>query len=776
MIAASPRAGARAGGRFGIGQPARRSEDLRFLTGVGTYVDDIALPGEAFGHVLRAPFAAAAITRLDVTAARALPGVVAVITARELAEWNVGTLPCVIDLVNRDGSAPRWPDHPVLAIDKVRFAGEPVAFIVAETTSLARDAAEAVEIDYDMADAVTETARADAEGQPLVHGSNPRNIAFDWHHGDAEATRRAFDRAAAIVRLDLVNNRVAACPIETRGAIAEWNPQAGASTLRANTQGGWSIRDHLARRFLHIAPEKVRVITPDVGGGFGIKAFIYPEHVLCALAARALCRPVKWTADRSESFLADTMGRDHVTRAELALDADDRILALRVAVRANMGAYLSEFAPFIPTEGAVKILTGVYDIPVVSYRATGVFTNTVPVDAYRGAGRPESIYMIERLVDRAARERGHDPAAFRRANMIGPSAMPYLTATGERYDTGDFPRILDHALVRADAAGFPARRAASERRGRRRGLGLACYVESTMGEEIEYADIRFDGAAGVSVAVGTQSGGQGHETAYAQVLAARLGVDPAAITVLQGDTDLIFWGGGTGGSRSLTIEAAAINEAGDQVISKARALAADDFEVSRDDVAFAGGDLVVAGTDLRVNLMVLAARHPGALDARARAELEAWTFPNGCHLAEVEVDPETGAARIAAYTVVDDFGLVVNPLLVEGQVIGGVVQGIGQALMEEARFDAAGQLLSGSFMDYALARARGLPAFDFSYIEIPSTNNAMGIKGCGEAGAIAAPAAVINAIIDALWTGPGAPLPDLDMPATPSAIWAALRR
>jgi len=770
---AAPRSGP-AG--FGIGQPVRRVEDLRFLTGTGCYVDDIALPGQVHAQVLRSPVASAGIVRLDADRARALPGVLAVLTAADLAAENVGTLPCAVSLDNRDGSPAPWPDYPVLARDRVRFCGEPVAFVVAGTRAAALDAAEAVEIDYDVVAAVTDLRTGDDVGQPLVHGTHARNVAFDWQFGDPDATGKAFATAATVIALDLVNNRLAACPLEPRGAVAVWDGPAGALTLYANTQGGWEIKRHLAERFLHVEPAHVRVVTPDVGGGFGMKSVIYAEHALCALAARRLGRPVKWTASRSESFVADTHGRDHVTRAELALDADGRITALRVVTRANMGAYPSEFAPFIPTEGALKVLTGVYRVPAVSYRVIGIFTNTTPVDAYRGAGRPESNYMIERLVDKAARTLGQDPAGFRLANMIPASAMPYATATGELYDTGDFPGMLGLALDRAGRTGFDARRRRSARAGLRRGLGMASYVESTMGDAIEFADIRFAADGAVSVDVGTQSNGQGHETAYAQVLAARLGVDFGKISVVQGDTDRIAWGGGTGGSRSLTIQAEAINVAGDRVIEKARALAAAEFEVAVDDVVFAEGELLVAGTDIGTSLVALAARHVGELDTRASAELAAWTFPNGCHVAEVEVDPETGRARIVAYVIVDDFGRVVNPLLLEGQVIGGVVQGIGQALLEHARFDEAGQPVTGSFMDYALPRADDLPDFDFRFVEIPSLNNAMGIKGCGEAGAIAAPPAVINALVDAISPGEGRQLAEIDMPAGAERLWAALAR
>ncbi|MHA1545215.1 MAG: xanthine dehydrogenase family protein molybdopterin-binding subunit [Alphaproteobacteria bacterium] len=760
--------------KFGIGQPVRRSEDTRFVQGRGQYCDDITLEGQTHGFVVRSTVAAGRINALEVEAARKMPGVLLVLTGADLDQAQANHVPCLVQLQNRDGSDAVMPKRPVLASDAVRYVGEAVAFVVAETFAQARAAGEAVELDCDFDPAVVATATAGDAGQPQVHEQAPGNIAFDWQYGDADATDAAFADAAQVVTLDLVNNRVVANPMETRGANAVWDADAGKLTMYTGTQGGWIIRDTLAKKTLKIDPENVRIITPDVGGGFGMKTFVYPEHLMVGFAARACGRPVKWTGERAESFLSDAMGRDHVTHAELALDSGHRIQGLRVLTRANMGAQLSQFAPFIPTGAALKVVSGIYDVKNLTYRVLGLFTNTTPVDAYRGAGRPESIYMIERLVDKAARQCGLGPVEFRKLNLIPSEAMPFKTVAGNTYDTGEFAAILDASIERADLGGLDQRRAEAKKNGRRLGLGFGCYIESTMGDPDEYADIRFDGDQ-VKVMVGTQSNGQGHETAYAQVLAEKLGLDFDKIQVVMGDTDAIPVGGGTGGSRSLTVQAAAINVAGDGVIEKAKNLAADDMEVSAGDVVFEAGLLKVAGTDISTPLTKVASTHPGALDTRAKATMEDWSFPNGCHIAEVEIDEATGVARVARYTIMDDFGIVVNPMLVAGQVHGGVVQGIGQALYEGVVYDEDGQLLTGSFVDYGMPRADHFPAFEFNYLEVPCANNALGIKGCGEAGALAAPPAVMNAIVDALWDGDPNNVPAIDMPATPQKLWRAMQ-
>jgi carbon-monoxide dehydrogenase large subunit len=567
--------------------------------------------------------------------------------------------------------------------------------------------------------------------------------------------------------------------MEPRACVAEVDGTSGRLTLHVCTQGGWGFRDILAEN-LGLPAEQVRVLTPDVGGGFGMKSFYYPEYTMAGAAARKLGRPVKWTGERGESFLSDTMGRDHVTTAELAFDADNRITALRVRVISNMGAYYYQYAPYIPTLAALKVLPGVYDIPALSYTVQGVFTNTVPVDAYRGAGRPESIYCMERVIEAAARELGVEPPELRRLNFIKPEQMPYKTAAGETYDTGDFARVMDTALDRADWKGARTRQGEAARRGKYRGIGMCYYIESTMGDPTEHATIRFENDGTVSVLVGTQTNGQGHDTAYAQVLHQRLGVPFEKVRIVQGDTDAIKAGGGTGGSRSLTAQGMAICDASDAVIEKGKAYAAQVFEAAATDITFQEGDFRVAGTDRVIGIMDLATKarsitipgvEPG-LDAAATTQLQAWTFPNGCHIAEVELDPETGAVEIPRYTIVDDFGVVVNPMLVEGQVHGGIVQGIGQALLEGAVYDDSGQLLTGSFMDYCMPRADNMPSFDFSTVEVPCKNNAMGVKGCGEAGSVGSPAAVINAIIDAL---AGLGVRQVDMPATPLRLWELMQ-
>jgi len=760
--------------KFGIGQPVRRVEDQRLVTGRGRFTDDVNLPGQVYGFVVRSPHAHARIRRIDTSKAMAAPGVLAVLTA---ADVGGASIPCFVPITNRDGSKAPMPAHPILCRDKVRYVGDKVAFVVAETRAQARDAAELVEVDYEPLEAVVDTAAALGARVPPVHEECPGNLAFDWHFGDEQAVAAAFAKAARRVRLELVNNRLVCNPMEPRAAVAEWDAGAGKLTVHTCTQGGWAFRDVLAQN-LGLPKEKVRVVTPDVGGGFGMKAMFYGEYALCAFAARKLGRPVKWTSERGEAFLSDSQGRDHVTVAELAFDSDHRILGLKVDVVANMGAYYYFFAPFIPTGAALKVLPGVYDVKCLSYGVKAVFTNTVPVDAYRGAGRPESIYCIERLMDLAAAELGVDRLELRRKNFIRPEQMPFKTAAGEVYDSGDFERVMTAAVARADWQGFPARRAEAARRGKLRGIGLCYYIESTMGNPVEHATVRFALDGAVEVLVGTQSNGQGHETAYAQVLVDRLGVPFEKVRIVQGDTDAIADGGGTGGSRSLTAEGVAILEASDRVIEKGKIAAAHVFEAAVADIAFEGGTFRVAGTDRAIGIMELAERvrvmasKPAGLeeglDASASIELDAWTFPNGCHVAEVEVDPETGVTRIVRYTVVDDFGVVVNPLLVEGQVHGGVVQGIGQALLEHTVYDRSGQLLTGSFMDYCMPRADDLPSFDFSTVEVRCRNNPLGVKGCGEAGSVGSCAAVINALVDAL-----SPLGirHVDMPALPEKVW-----
>ncbi len=771
--------------KFGTGQSVRRVEDQRFITGAGRYTDDIDLPNLAYGYALRSPEAHARIVSIDAADARGAPGVLAVITGAEIAAEGPNELPCAIPMVNRDGSDGITPPRPVLCTDRVRHVGDHVAFVVAETPGQAKDAAELIAVEYESLPTVVDTETAAGPGRPLVHDDVPGNLAFDWQHGDADAVEQALAGAAHVTRLRIINNRVVANSMEPRAAIGEYDAASGQVTLHACTLGGWLFVGPLAG-VLKVEPEKVRVLTPDVGGGFGMKAFFYPEYALAAWAARQLRRPVKWTAERSsDAFLSDVMGRDHVTEAALGLDADHRIVGMRVLTTANMGAYCNLFAPFIPTGAALKVLPGVYDVKNLVYRVKGVLTNTTPVDAYRGAGRPESIYLMERLIDAAAREVGVEPPELRRRNLIGPEAMPFKTTAGEIYDSGEFARVMDAALGEAGWSGIAQRKAEAQRRGMRRGIGMAYYIESTMGDPQEMAAISFETDGTVSVAVGTQSNGQGHETAYAQLLHERLGVPFEKIRIVQGDTAKLKLGGGTGGSRSLTAEGMAIRDCADDVIERGRHYAAQELETAVADIAYdrETAEFGVIGTDRRIGLLDLAAKartmanppegFEGGLDAEATAQIDAYTFPNGCHIAEVEVDPDTGVAEIVNYVAVDDFGVVLNPMLVAGQVHGGVVQGIGQALYEHAVYDDNGQLLSGSFMDYCMPRADGVPAMQVSTIEVPCKNNPMGVKGCGEAGSVASPAAVINGIIDAL---ADLGVTAVDMPATPQSLWRLIQQ
>ena len=767
--------------KFGLAQPVRRVEDPRLLLGHGRYTDDIQLPGLVHGVVLRSPHAAARIASIDVAGARTAPGVLAVYTAADLNADGIGSLPCAALLTNRDGSKQTAVPHPALADGMVRHVGDPVAFVVAESPKAARDAAELIMVDYDIQPAAIDLATATDPGQPQVWPEAPGNVAFDWEIGDRAKTAALFAQAAHVTRLTVVNNRIIVASMEARAAIAEYHPGDDRWTLYANTQGGWLLRDLMSEAVFRQPADKFRVITPDVGGGFGMKIFLYAEHVLTCYAARKLGRPVKWVSERSEAFLCDTQGRDNVTLGELAVDANGRFLALRTRNQANMGAYLSTFGPYIPTVAGTGVLASVYGFQAVYANVIGVFTNTVPVDAYRGAGRPEANYLVERLIDAAAAELGIDRVEIRRRNMVPPSAMPHRTPMGKTYDSGDFHRILDVAVGKMDWAGFPARRAESAKHGKRRGIGLAYYLEATGGAPTERAEIRFADDGFVDVYVGTQSTGQGHETAYVMLTADRLGIDGEKIRVRQGDTDTIPVGGGTGGARSLYSEGQAILATTATVIEKGKRAASEVLEAAVADIEFGGGRFAIVGTDRGIDIIELAQQQRRraeagedvtTLDAAEVATIDAHTFPNGCHMAEVEVDPETGVVEVIRYSVCDDVGKAVNPLIVCGQVHGGVAQGIGQAVLERTAYDPeSGQLLSGTFMDYALPRADDLPDIEVELIEVPCASNPLGVKGAGEAGAVGSPPAVMNAIVDALREDGVA---HLDMPATPERVWKAL--
>ncbi len=767
--------------KFGVAQSIRRVEDPRLLTGHGTYTDDITLPGTVYGVVLRSPHAAATILSIDTSAAIRSPGVLAVITAAELTADGVGPLPCAVNLTNRDGTKQVSPPYPALAGDAVRHVGTPVAFVVAETVQQARDGAEAISVHYDILPSVTDLATAMDPDVPQVWDAAPGNVCFDWETGQQDKTDALFARAAHVTRQTVVNNRIVVASMETRAALAEYDAGTQRWTLRTNTQGGWLLKDMLGPAIFNTGADSFRIITPDVGGGFGMKLFLYPEHVLTCYAARRLGRPVKWTSERSEAFLADTHGRDNITLGELALDADGKFLALRTRNVANMGSALSAFAPFIPTLAGTGVLPSVYGFQAIYANVIGVFTNTMPVDAYRGAGRPEANYLVERLIDQAARELNIDRAELRRRNMVGPDSMPHTSPLGRTYDSGDFRILLDAALKTMDWPGFEARRAEAARRGQHRGIGLSYYLEATGGDPTERAEIRFADDGFVDVFVGTQSTGQGHETAYVQLTVDRLGVPGEKVRVRQGDTDTIPQGGGTGGARSLYSEGQAILATAATVIEKGRKAASEALEAAPVDIVFEAGRFSIIGTDRGIGILELAATQRArvrsgedatTLDAAEVAQIRSHTFPNGCHIAEVEVDPQTGHVQVLRYSVTDDVGRAVNPLIVRGQVHGGVAQGIGQALLEHTVFDpVSGQLLSGSFIDYALPRAADLPDIEVELIEVPCRTNPLGVKGAGEAGAVGSPPAVINAIIDAL-----APLGvrHIDMPATPERVWKAM--
>ena len=772
------------------GQSPKRTEDRRLLLGQGRFTDDIFLPRMVHAHVLRSPHAHARLRRVDTKAARAMAGVLAIYTGADIAAAGLGSMPCISPQIGRDGRPNRVPPYPLLQTERVRFTGDAVAFVVGESRAAARDAAEAIVVEYEALPAIADTARADLPGAPAVWDGG--NLCLDWELGDGEEAERAFAAAAHVTRLDLVNNRVVVASMEPRGAVAEYDPAIG-HTLHVGSQGVHNMRAHV-ETILGVPGHRVRVITPDVGGGFGMKTVPYPEYMLCLWAAERLGRAVKWIPERSEAFLSDTHARDQVTHAELALDAEARFLALRVRTTANMGAYLSAFQPEVPTVPAAAMHCGVYRIPVVHARVRCVFTNTTPVEAYRGSGRPEAAYTVERLVDRAARELGLAPAEIRRRNFIPPEAFPYRTPTNLRYDSADYEKNLADALALADWDGFPARRAEARTRGRRRGIGLAFYTEICGIGHSEHAKIKIDASGDVTIGVGTQSNGQGHETAWAQLGADFLRLPMARIRILQGDTASISYGRGTGGSRSLQITGPAIQRAATRIVEKMTRIAAHVLEVAEIDLVFedapeGGGRFAVAGTDKAIgwDAIVRRAFEPGKLPAeiepglvaQAQYAQEGYSFPNGCHIAEVEIDPETGALELARYSAVDDFGRILNPVLVEGQIHGSLAQGLGQAVLEGARYDANGQPLTGSFLDYTLPRAADFPAPALRWNEVPSPANPLGVKGCAEAGCVGGPPAIINAVADALADGKQgreagtARVPDMPVPR--EQLWTAFR-
>ena len=769
--------------QFGIGQPVRRVEDRRFIAGHGNYVDDITRPRQAYAFMLRSPHAHAVIKGIDANAAHAASGVLAILTGEDLAREGIGDIPCLSAVTNRDQSPSVLPPYPAITSGRVRHVGDTVAIVVAETAAEARDAAELITVNYEPLPAVVETAHALAPGQSQVWEDAPGNLCFDWEIGDRVAVERAMAGARHRISLELVNNRIVVNSMEPRGAIGEYDPGEEIYTLWSSTQGSHFVRNLLAASVFKVPENRIRVVTPDVGGGFGMKLFLYPEHILVLWAAKKVSRPVKWIPDRADAFMTDTQGRDNVTRLELALDDELRFSGLAVEIIANMGAYLSNFAPEIPTASGAVMHSGVYAIPAIHVGVKGAFTHTVPVDAYRGAGRPEAAYAVERLIDYAARQLGVSAQELRRRNFIKPEAMPHRTALGLTYDSGEFARNMDQALAAADLAGFPARRAETRSRGRYRGLGHAVYIEQSGFPPDEFAELRFDPSGTLTVLMGTQSSGQGHQTAYTQLAVERLGVAPETVRVLQGDTAAISFGRGTGGSRSIPVGGAALAQAADKLIAKGRRIAAHLFEASEADIEFVDGVFTVAGTDRRLGIEEVAraafdpARQaPGVepgFDESGHFTPPQPTFPNGCHVCEVEIEPETGHIEILRYLVVDDFGTVINPLLLAGQVQGGVAQGVGQAMLERTVFEPeTGQLLTGSLTDYCIARAEDLPTIEFAYNVVPCRTNPLGVKGAGEAGAIGAPPALVNAVVDALAE---LGIEHLDMPLTSERLWQAIR-
>jgi aerobic carbon-monoxide dehydrogenase large subunit len=780
----------------GIGAAVPRREDRRFLLGKGRYTDDIVLPGQTWAVFVRSPYAHAAIRSVDAARALAAPGVLAVLTGDDVAADGLGGIPCGWQIKNKDGSNMVEPPHPALAQGKVRHAGDPVAMVIAATRAEAKDAAQLVEVDYEALPAVAHLGDAVAEGAPRVWDEAPGNVCFDWHLGDAAATEAAFAGAARVVAIDVVNNRVAPNAIEPRAANGHYDAVEDRYTLYTTSQNPHLTRLLLGAFTLKVPEHKLRVVAPDVGGGFGSKIFHYAEELLVLWASKRAGRPVKWTAERSESFLSDAHGRDHVSHAELALDSEGRFLGLRVRTLANLGAYLSTFSTCVPTYLYATLLSGPYAIPAIYAEVKAIFTHTVPVDAVRGAGRPEASYLLERLVDKAARETGLDRVEIRRQNFVRTDQFPYQTPVALQYDTGDYEATLDLALAAIDYGRLAERKAAAQARGKLRGFGLSTYIEAcgiapsavvgSLGARAglyEAATVRVHPTGSVTVFTGSHSHGQGHETTFAQLVADRLGVPFDNVEVVHGDTDRIPFGMGTYGSRSAAVGGSAIYKAMDKVVDKGKKIAAHLLEASAGDIEFAEGKFRVAGTDREKTFGEVAFTayvphnypietvEPG-LEESAFYDPKNFTFPAGCHAVEVEVDPETGVVEVVDVAIADDVGVVINPMIVDGQAHGGLAHGIGQALLEECVYDSGGQLLSGSYMSYCMPRASDLPMFRVGNHVTACTHNPLGVKGVGEVGAIGVPPAIINAVLDAL-----APLgvTHIDMPATPEKVWRALQ-
>ena len=772
----------------GIGAAVKRREDLRFITGRGTYTDDLNVPGQTYGVFLRSPYACAKINAIDAADALQVEGALAVFTGQDTAADGLGDLPCGWLVKSKDGTDMVSAPHPPLAVSQVNYVGEPYGLVVAESLAAAREAAELVAADFDELTPVVATDAA--AGASPIHEGLEANLVYDWELGDEAATDAALAAAAHVTRLDLTNNRLIPNAIEPRAALATFDPASGEYQLRTTSQN-----PHLERlvlsAFVQIAPEhKLRVVAPDVGGGFGSKIFVYAEETVVTWAAAKVGRPIKWTAQRSESFLADAHGRDHITHAELGLDEAGRFTALKVRTTANLGAYLSTFGSSVPTFLYGTLLAGQYKTPNIHVQTLGVYTNTAPVDAYRGAGRPEATFVVERLVEAAARQTGRDPAELRRLNMIQPEDFPYETPVALVYDTGNYQASLDKALKLADYAGFPKRRTASEAEGKRRGIGFSCYIEACglapsqlaiqLGAGVglyESGEIRVNPTGSVTVFTGSHSHGQGHETTFAQVVSDKLGVPFDDVEVVHGDTGRVEFGLGTYGSRSLAVGGSALISASDKIIAKGTRIAAHMMQTEPADVAFEAGAFISGNQRLTLQEVAFASYVPAdyppdlepGLSEKAFYDPENFTYPAGAHIAEVEVDEATGVVQLVNFVAVDDFGQIINPMIVDGQVHGGLAQGAGQALLEHGIYDADGQLTTGSYMDYCMPRADDVPDFTVDTTVTPCTHNPLGVKGCGEAGAIGSPAAIINAVTDALGTE------DIAMPATPEQVWRKLQ-
>lgn len=765
--------------KYAIGQSVPRTEDPKLLKGEGKYTDDLNLPDQVYAAIVRSPVAHGIIKDINVSDAKEMPGVLLIVTGYDLE--NYGNLPCGMQIKSKDGSPLKKPNRPSLVTDKVRFVGDPVACVIAQTPEAAKDAAELVSIDIDILPATTLATEAAMPGAPVLYDDVAGNIALDFQFGEPDTVDKAFKAAHHISRVDIRNNRIVVAPMEPRSAIAHYNSETDCFTMRLGCQGTFGMRNQLAG-ILNMEREKVRVLTENVGGSFGMKSFVYPEYICLLHAAKKLSRPVKWTEERSSSFLSDQQGRDHEVKGELALNKEGDFLAVRLFLHSNLGGYLAAVGPNMATNNMVKNITSVYKTPLIEINTKCVFTNTTPISAYRGAGRPEANYYMERLIETAAKEMGIDRMELRMRNHIRPDQIPYKAPSGQNYDSGNFSAILKNGLKFSDWENYETRREISRKKGLLRGIGVSNYLEVTAPVETEMGGIRFEENGDITIITGTLDYGQGHAAPFAQVLHSQLGVPFEKIRLLQGDSDELITGGGTGGSKSIMASGGAIVEASVEVIKKAKQAASHVFEAPIQDIELHNGNMLVAGTDRTITLSELSHKLkteligvpdlPNTLDVKLDHGGVPSAFPNGCHVCEVEIDPETGQTIFDDYYMVNDFGVLINPLMVEGQCHGGVAQGLGQAVMEDVVYDADGQVLSGSFMDYALPRASDLPNFHFASLPSPATTNALGVKGCGEAGCAGAMPAIMNAIVDALSEFG---ISHIDMPATPQKIWRAIQ-